>query len=233
MPPDTKDGSKELMDRYGSDGFRRTAWLLDRAEAQWYQKNLHVEGFQGYPGAPASGVAQLDYLEDASWETVMNNLVARLEKYQRWRREKLKQYPSGCLEAVHLIGFSDGASTIAGFLNGEGSDPKQFRPGSGLVGLVDCVRKYKHVGWNTDAAKTYTVNTQSFGATHFAVRNPDGWRTLLPLGAAGYNLTGGWNLKPVHVPHVDVAKHQTTRDHLETGLKKALDKLFRDSPLRR
>ena len=154
----------------------------------------------------------------------MNKLVVEIDKYRKYleRVEQIQQRDCCvCPEELHIVGYSDGATTIARWLNkgspGAGGVPKP-PVGVGLIGLVDLVRT--HVLPNYDPKKTHLVGTSS-GSAWKAVRANEGGF----LSWAGHLIVPSppWDNIFVGVSHSQIPWHIETIWHLRDGLYEALE----------
>jgi hypothetical protein len=214
---------------------------LREVEKQWYKENSCVRGLNGQGeddprldevGAP-TGIPFGTVLPD--WRRAVNELGKAIQRYMDYY-DKEKNTGCGCPEFLHVVGFSDGATTIALYQNGVLAPSETIEPNYseayGMVAIIDMVRVSDHVdllfgNWpNGDPdRKPYPVAKGEF-VTHLSIRNesPGLFRSLTP------NWTGiavGWTdywIEPRReFGHMDVPGQSFVKTELKKKLIDALE----------
>lgn len=165
----------------GDGAFQETGRAVIRAETSWYvfkrpctqAASGEFESFEfiSDPAEPWPGLPVLP-----SWETAKQKLTKAVRKYNRYLDGVLRRQRNGeciCPEYLHIIGYSDGASTIAHWLNDGASDLRAEY--LGLVGAVDMVR-YGKLEVPNALRKSKTVTTYGDSATYVALQGRGLWR---------------------------------------------------------
>lgn len=121
------------------------------------------------------------------WPTALG----RIHKHIAWMIEQQDALgvPCECREYVHIVGYSDGASTIGGWLLAGAPDIMAGHDFMGAVILIDAVREYncQSLGLfgcfpNTNTGATWNVGIMPEGVDPAMYR---AWRNVSPPGQCG------------------------------------------------
>ena len=194
----------------GDPPWRRTVGRLADLERQWYKAHLPCTEL-----APKS----LDFipwptglfpLTHPDWNRATKKLRDAIAKYDEYRKRVEKKRQNGdcvCPEYLHIVGFSDGASTIGDWLNRGAVGHSQWT--MGFIGTVDLVRiaRENPLAVNRSPGADYNIST-TVGTTHANVRNEEPSFLGTP-GIAGYFVPEFFNrANRDGTPHIAFPGHE-------------------------
>lgn len=130
-----------------------------------------------------------------------------------------------CPEFLHIVGFSDGATTIAKAIKESGSAIELPKDTIGLVGLVDLVRYDELIPNARDDKKLYVATIGPSCSSSHAIRSTKGgWR--------GYQILSDWKETRVATNHFGIPKHGLTKEALVGGMGESMRKLLKANKCR-
>ena len=204
----------------GDGPWKGTVSSLAQLERQWYKAHRPCTEF-----APKS----LDFISAPTglfliapnWDAAIDKLQNAIREYDAYRErieEKRRNGECVCPEYLHVVGFSDGASTIGGWLN-EGA-PGQSKWPMGLIGAVDLVRvaRGNALTPNKKIGAAHSVN-KAVGITHVNVWNHTPWYHLTQGNWTGHFLPGWSNWgSDDGTAHTDFPGHTTVFQAIGLGM---------------
>lgn len=121
------------------------------------------------------------------WPSARTRLESEISAFQSY--QQIVDTPCKCREYLQIVGFSDGASTIGGWLNFGALFTQPGDDFYGVIALIDVIRKFNTSGPNTNTNATWQVNEMPLNRVvieYTAFRNRSGG--ILN----GCLLTGDW-----------------------------------------
>jgi RHS repeat-associated protein len=240
---------------YGDGAFFGTIKQLEQAEADFYERRLPCVVGKRKPTKnvirdPTEAFPPLIPLI-ANWRAAVHRLEYAVDEYNQYLKEIQERQEKGecvCPEYLHIVGYSDGASTIAHYLNGiyrsqtcsNSSDPGGRTTSTcklngelpaglvGVVGLIDVVRHAmdgKHtVGPDNVVGKPLAVwpgavENVGFRSTKHGLLDWTGFQIV------GFVAPEAWRDVPVDTNHGGMPGHPIVRSELLYELNNALQYL--------
>lgn len=126
------------------------------------------------------------------WDLARDRIETEIQHFQNYLQGV--DVPCECREYLHIVGFSDGASTIGGWLNTGAGNTQNGDNHYGVVSLIDVIRQFNSQSLNTSTSATWTVSAMPANRTvveyrSFRNRSAGGFSCIPPtINWTGYRI---------------------------------------------